>query len=81
MIYHVFNETFELSRSINNSVVYADDEKWENRSNECNRTVKFGTCQNAWSEGKLQVVWNIESGHNQTNRQKKKKKGKNSWER
>ena len=42
--------------------------KWVNRDNGNYWTVKSGMHQNAWREGKLQVLENIRSGHCQISR-------------
>ena len=44
---------------------HAGNEKWE-KINNGRRTAKSEKSQNAWKEGKLQVLGNIGSGHHQT---------------
>ena len=48
--------------------------KWKNRNNRRNGTAKSRKNQNAWIEGKLPVLGNIESGRHQQKEMKKKKK-------
>ena len=47
--------------------------KWEKTSKGRNRTTTSGKNQNAWREGKLQILEKIESRDHQTSRDKRKK--------
>ena len=52
----------------------SDNEKWKNKNNGRNRTTKLRKNPNVRRKGKLQVFWNIGSGHNQTSRNGRKNK-------
>ena len=57
----------------------AYNEKWEKRKKRKEQNCQIGKNQNAWREGKLQV---LESGHHITKQAKMKKKKKEKiWER